>query len=115
MKNIHRTINITQVFTLIVILSLLILAAGFVYYKHEENIIRQSKYEELKAIADLKEIQIIEWIKQRKVDAVITSKSPFFIDGVEKPSLAYDTKYPIETRKAFAKGFFAGVSRKENP
>lgn len=38
-----------------------------------------------------------------------------FINGVEKPSLAYDTRYPIETRKAFAKGFFAGVKRRRRP
>ncbi len=83
MKLKFSIINKRQVITLLVILSSIIVIAGYLYYNHEMNVIRLSKYYDLKAIADLKENQIVEWIKQRKADAVVTSQSPLFVEGVE--------------------------------
>jgi len=67
---------------LMVILSLIIIAAGFVFYKIEESSIRQQRYNELKAVADLKVTQIEQWIKERKGDVQAIAESPFFEKGV---------------------------------
>ena len=36
------------------------------------------------------------------------------IDGKEQLQHAFHTKFPIETRKAWVKGFFAGITYAEN-
>ncbi|MGE0090301.1 MAG: PAS domain S-box protein [Bacteroidales bacterium] len=51
--------------SLIIIFSGLILIIGRQYYKHEQKVIQQQKYNELKAIADLKTDQISQWKKER--------------------------------------------------
>ncbi|MCX6156264.1 MAG: hypothetical protein NT007_19100 [Candidatus Kapabacteria bacterium] len=63
---------------LIIVASLVIATAGFFFYRYEENIIRQEKYGELKAIADLKAKQIEDWIIDKKKDVNLVIKSPFF-------------------------------------
>jgi len=73
-----------QFITLIAILSLLIAAGGYFYYKSQLTSIRQEKYNELKAIADLKVNQIQNWINDRRADVIAVTRSPFFIGGVNQ-------------------------------
>ncbi|MHB8842425.1 MAG: cache domain-containing protein [Candidatus Aquicultor sp.] len=73
-----------HVIALIALLSLLIAAVGYFYYKNQENSIRQQKYNELKAIADLKVSQIEEWIKDRKADVITVTESPFFVRAINQ-------------------------------
>jgi PAS domain S-box-containing protein len=76
--------NKFQIIILLVILSLVIATAGYFFYRYEEKAIRQEEYHKLKAIADLKEGQINEWVKDRKADAITGSKSPSFIKEVNQ-------------------------------
>jgi PAS domain S-box-containing protein len=76
--------KLKQIIFLISIFSVIIISAGVFYYTNEKNNIRKSKYDELKAIADLKEKQIKDWIKDKKAEAITTTQSPFFIEGVER-------------------------------
>ncbi len=76
--------NKKHIIALMAILSLLVTTAGYFYYKGEEKSIRQEKYDELKAITDLKQNQIELWIKQRNADVKVVAQSPFFIKGIEE-------------------------------
>src|ERR1035437_3252821 len=71
-----------HIIALLAILSLVIVAAGYFYYKSEESSIRQQKYNELKTIADLKESQIEQWLKERNSDVKVVIQSPFFRNGI---------------------------------
>ena len=53
--------NKKQIVVFVVICSLVIAAANYFYYKNHESSILQQKYNELKAIADLKVNQIENW------------------------------------------------------
>ena len=66
------------------VISLIIVISGFFYYHHYEKIEKNERYQEIKAIADLKSSQISNWIKERKADAEITVKSPLLIDALSK-------------------------------
>ncbi|MBU2445278.1 MAG: PAS domain-containing protein [Bacteroidetes bacterium] len=68
---------------LISLVSLLIAIAGYYYYLREENTIRRQKYTQLKAIADLKEAQLVRWHKERLSDAYLFTSNKFFIKRVE--------------------------------
>jgi PAS domain S-box-containing protein len=72
----------SHIIVLITALNLLIAIAGYFYYKSEESSIRQQKYSELKAIADLKVSQIENWIQERRADANVITQSPFFVQGI---------------------------------
>lgn len=73
----------SHVIVLITVLSILIAAAGYFFYKNEENSIRQQKYNELKAIADLKVSQIESWVQDRRAEANVITQSPFFVQGID--------------------------------
>ena len=73
-----------QFIILIAILSLLIAAVGYLFYKHQKTSIRQEKYNDLKTIADLKENQIQNWITDRRADVLTVTQSPFFARGVNQ-------------------------------
>ncbi len=64
---------------LIILTGIFITAAGYLYYKNEERFYKQQKYIELKAVADLKEKQIDEWVKKRDSEAKVLTYSPFFV------------------------------------
>jgi PAS domain S-box-containing protein len=83
-KNNSILTNKKQIVALLVILSLVIAAAGYFYYKNQESSIRQQKYNELKAIADLKVNQIEEWIKERKSDVIGVVQLPFFVRAINQ-------------------------------
>ena len=76
--------NKKHIIVLITVLSLVIAAAGYFYYKNQESSIRQQKYNELKAIADLKVNQIEEWIKERKSDVIGVVQLPFFVRAINQ-------------------------------
>jgi PAS domain S-box-containing protein len=74
-----KSISIT-----ISLLSLFLIANGFLYYNYEKNSIRISKHEEIAGIAQLKTNQILNWIKERNSDAVVVTNSPFFSEGIKE-------------------------------
>ncbi|MCX6249163.1 MAG: ATP-binding protein [Bacteroidetes bacterium] len=65
-------------------LCILILLGGYLYFRYETNIIRKDKYNELKAIAELKINQITQWRKERLGDANVFYKSAFFERSIEQ-------------------------------
>ncbi len=72
-----KTVNKRQFFFLIGVLAILIAAGGYLYYRHQANIIREQKYTELAAIAKLKIDQLVQWRKERIADARVYSSAPF--------------------------------------
>lgn len=62
----------------------MILLGGYFYFRYEENIIRNEKYENLKAITELKISQITQWHKERLGDANAVYRNSFFEKGVEQ-------------------------------
>jgi two-component system, cell cycle sensor histidine kinase and response regulator CckA len=64
--------------------ALAILAGGYAYYRHEAGRIRQEKYQEIAAIAELKIRQILERRQRWLADAERIAKSPFFKQAVAK-------------------------------
>ncbi|MEW5842092.1 MAG: PAS domain S-box protein [Bacteroidota bacterium] len=71
-----------HVLILIGIISVLLSLGGYLYYLSEEKSIRQFRYDEIKAIAELKVEQITEWYKQRLGDAKVFYGSPLFANEV---------------------------------
>jgi PAS domain S-box-containing protein len=71
-------LNKNFIYLLISIASILLVTGGYIYYRYEEKKIRSEKYNELKAIAELKINQITQWQKERTGNANSISKSPFF-------------------------------------
>jgi PAS domain S-box-containing protein len=73
-----------QFLLLTILLSILLIIGGFLYYRYEEKKILTEKYNELKAIAGLKINQIEQWRIERIGDANILSQSYLFKTAVEK-------------------------------
>lgn len=111
MHNTNQNIlsNKKQLIALVSILSLIIAVTGYFFYKSQESNIRQKQYHELKAIADLKENQIIEWIKQRNAEVRVITQSVFFKKGLlelqRNTSDARLKKEIIERLKPFCEKF----------
>ncbi|MFZ5948032.1 MAG: PAS domain S-box protein [Stygiobacter sp.] len=84
MKNKYKlqTISKKQIVVFITILGLLILISGYIIYKKQEDAFRRQKYDELHAIADLKQSQIENWLEERIGDAKIITQSTFLISGI---------------------------------
>lgn len=59
-----------------VLVSLTTILVGLTYYRHEQDQIRNHKYQELNAIAELKVGQIVEWREERLADALRLWRSP---------------------------------------
>ena len=72
------------ILTLIITISLLFVIGGSIYFGYEENHISTEKHEELKAIADLKINQIMQWRMERLGNARILSESPFIIRAIQE-------------------------------
>ena len=60
-------------FILLGILFLAFIAGGYKFYHHESNAVQAQKYDEMKAIADLKIRQMVAWRQEREADARIHS------------------------------------------
>lgn len=65
-------------------ISLLLVVGAFLYYSSEKHAIRESKQQEIKAIADLKINQLTQWHKERIADIIILSHSDFFLKEVRE-------------------------------
>jgi PAS domain S-box-containing protein len=66
---------------LVIIVALTVILAAVYYFNNEEKLQRQERYNELKAIADLKTYQIIQWREHRIKDASV-AYSQFFGKGI---------------------------------
>jgi PAS domain S-box-containing protein len=66
------------------IAGILVIAGGYYYYRIEENRIKEEKHGVLKAIADLKINQIIQWRKERLADAEVFAESPLVSESIER-------------------------------
>jgi PAS domain S-box-containing protein len=71
-----------QLLLLIWAISVLLMIGGYLYYSSEAASIREDKHNEIKAIADLKISQITQWLKERKGDANLSSKSYSFVSSI---------------------------------
>ncbi|MFZ5948030.1 MAG: PAS domain S-box protein [Stygiobacter sp.] len=85
MKNKYKlqTISKKQIIAFITVLSVLIIISGYIIFKKQADILRQEKYNELHAIADLKVNQIKIWLHERETEAKVATQSPFFIGGID--------------------------------
>ena len=70
----------TMIFALI---TLVLLAGGYGYYRSEAAHIRQEKYQDIAAIGELKVSQLLQWRRQRLADARRSQASPFFRQALE--------------------------------
>jgi len=68
--------------TVFALVTLLIIVTGLVYYQSEFNHIRQDKYHELAAIAELKAGQILHWRQEQLADARRLASSPLMRKAV---------------------------------
>jgi len=57
-------------------------AGGYWYWRHEVQTIRREKYHDLKAIAELKANQIVQWRNERIADARVNSQEALFRTAV---------------------------------
>jgi signal transduction histidine kinase len=64
------------------LLSLGILGTGYFFYDYQLSSLKQEKLNELKAIADLKVTQNVEWRFERLADATVIKDDPFLADRV---------------------------------
>jgi len=64
--------------SLAILIFILILSGGYLYYRYEKNAIRQEKYTDLKMISELKAQQIVSWREERLANAQVIAESPFF-------------------------------------
>jgi PAS domain S-box-containing protein len=71
--------------------SIFVIVGGYIFFKSESNRIRNEKYLELKAIADLKESQLRDWRKERFADAHHFSISPLYSEALENYIKSKDT------------------------
>jgi PAS domain S-box-containing protein len=61
------------------VIAVLIITAGYFYYRFETKDIHHDKYDDLQAVAELKAEQITRWFQERSGDAIALSESPFLI------------------------------------
>lgn len=73
----------SHIFLLVALIGSLLVLGGYFYYNHSAKILQQEKENELKAIAELKINQIVDWHKERIADAKVISQSPFIIDAIK--------------------------------
>lgn len=74
----------SPLFFLFAFISVILLIGGHYYFNYSAKQIRGDKENDLKAIAELKISQLVEWHKERTADAIVLSHSPFFIKEVEE-------------------------------
>lgn len=68
---------------LIAIISFFILLGGSLFYSNEKTELLIEKKSELKAIAELKRVQISRWLNERYADVSVISSSSFFAEAIE--------------------------------
>lgn len=62
--------------------SLVLVAAGYVFSRHDVQQVRLRAYDQLAAIGEMKADQIANWRQERLADTGKTARSPFFVRGV---------------------------------
>ena len=72
------------IFILFFLTSLLLAFGSYKYYEFSTESLRGEKANELKAIANLKINQLVNWRKERVADVIVISKSPFFSAAVDE-------------------------------
>jgi len=65
---------------LFILLTLLLVAAGYLYYGGEKQEIQQRKHDEIAAITNLKVLRIAYWRETKINEAVSIFKNPFTLD-----------------------------------
>lgn len=82
MKRVPLIPRVKSQFPLLILslISFLLLLSAYFLYLAEKKSIQKSVQAELKSIANLKTRQIDHWIEERKINALLLSESPFFID-----------------------------------
>lgn len=74
-----------RIFILLAIAISLIIAVGtYTYYISQKQSIIKEKKDDLKAIASLKTDQLSQWNTERKADANVMVKSPFFVQAAKR-------------------------------
>jgi PAS domain S-box-containing protein len=68
---------------LFVIIALLFVAGGFLYFRSEQKAVREAKLKELRAISELKVSQIASWRRERANDARLNTGGPFLRAAIE--------------------------------
>ena len=63
-----------------IVISTFIIISGKYYYEHDKQITRLEKYNELKAIADLKTNEIVQWHNERLSEASFFSKHEMMVE-----------------------------------
>jgi PAS domain S-box-containing protein len=58
--------------------------AGFYFYESQKKSVKQEKFEELRAISDLKINSIVSWRKDRLADAEVILETPFIAEYVQQ-------------------------------
>lgn len=69
---------------LFVVIALLLAVGGYWYYVNDTQAVRRERYNELKAIADLKTSQIIAWRAERLSDARLQVNDPLFQNTLQQ-------------------------------
>ena len=67
-----------------IIFSAFILIIGYLFYDHQKISMRQEKFDQLAAIADLKVRLIENWRKERMGDAAILLETPFIAEHIQQ-------------------------------
>lgn len=70
--------------SLIIVTSVLIVAAGYYFIRNEETRIKAEKFNELKAIADLKANQLVQWRNERLSEVNFFSKNQDILHNINK-------------------------------
>lgn len=69
---------------LFLVIAIIIAASGYWYYVIDARAVRQERYSELKAIADLKTSQIVAWRAERWNDAQVYVSNPLFQNNLQQ-------------------------------
>jgi 1,4-alpha-glucan branching enzyme len=84
----HKNANVASAHRLwaplLAVVALASAVAGYAYYRAEAERIRQEKYHELAAVAQLKAGQIIEWRIERLADAERLARDPLLIEAQDR-------------------------------
>jgi len=58
--------------------------AGYLYYRHQQEVLKQDIVRELAAVADLKRDQLVNWRRERLADGLFVSGNHFFARAAER-------------------------------
>jgi len=82
-QNLSRKIPL-RLILIFIFLAIGITITGTLYYSNQKDHIKQDKYNELSAIADLKVNQISKWREERLGDAAVIFANPFIVSHMQQ-------------------------------